>query len=82
MCDSTACFQVDCESKAAVKFVIKAPYYQIDTELLKQKLDSIDQLFNREYQSIQGNEQGDSSYKILYLWMHKLFKYILLHRLE
>ena len=31
ICDSTACFQIDCEQKTAVKFVIKAPYYQIDT---------------------------------------------------
>ncbi|MEM8523735.1 MAG: hypothetical protein AAGG68_03780 [Bacteroidota bacterium] len=31
MCDSMACFQVDCERKSVVKFVIKAPYYQIDT---------------------------------------------------
>lgn len=34
-----------------------SPYYQIDTELLKQKLDSFDQRFDQEYQSIQGNEQ-------------------------
>ncbi|MEN0046130.1 MAG: HDIG domain-containing metalloprotein [Bacteroidota bacterium] len=34
-----------------------SPYYQIDTELLKQKLDSFDQRFDQEYQSIQGNDQ-------------------------
>jgi len=34
-----------------------SPYYQIETELLKQKLDSFDQFFDREYQNIQGNEQ-------------------------
>ncbi|MEL6717203.1 MAG: HDIG domain-containing metalloprotein [Bacteroidota bacterium] len=34
-----------------------SPYYKIDTELLKEKLDSFDLIFDREYQNIQGNEQ-------------------------
>ncbi|MEM8526764.1 MAG: HDIG domain-containing metalloprotein [Bacteroidota bacterium] len=34
-----------------------SPYYQIKTDLLQQRLDSFDLIFDQEYQSIQGNEQ-------------------------